>query len=129
MFLHPAHQLLAGGIIQALHGDAGIQEPLFRALEAAPFADHHATKSKQHSRACAHRTGGEGGDQGELLPVAPAPGVADALGFAVAGGITVLHPLVVAPGRDRAVFAREHRADRNASFAPALLCFLPRRLE
>jgi hypothetical protein len=103
-------------------------EPGFRALKAAAFADHHPPEAEQHGGACTHRAGGEGGDQGELVPVASSAGIADALGFAMAGGIPVLHAAVVAAGHDRAVFLGEHRADRNAAFAPAQFGFRPGRL-
>ena len=94
-------------------------EGCFRPLVAASLADQHPPEAQQNRRARTHWAGGEGGHQRQVAPVAAAAGVADALGFPVAGGVAALHPLVVAPGHHGAILPGEHGPHGDAPFTPA----------
>jgi len=98
-------------------------------LKGRAFADDDPPKAQQNGSARAHRTGREGGDQGQLTPVPATAGVADALGFAVARGITVLDPLVVPPGHDRSILLGQDGANGNAPFTPAPFGFGAGRID
>ena len=129
LLLHGLHQLFAVWIVQACDFDPSLLEPGLGPLKGLALSDDHPPESQQNGRSGAHRTGREGGDQGQLTPVAAPPGVADALGFTMAGGIPVLDPLVVSTGDDRSILLGQDGADGNSPFAPAPFGFGPGRID
>ena len=98
-------------------------EPVDAALEGAGFADDDAGKTELANEAAAIPARRERGDHCEFAVAALAAGAAEGVGFSVEGGITELHPAIVAGAEQRAVLIEDGGADGDATFGEAFAGF------
>ena len=125
-----AHQLDAFGVLHHFDLPAVGPQCLFGTLKRDVLANDDARNFVEHYRAAAHRAGGQRRvDRAARVNRSVLPtGVFQAVHFGVMNHAAALHPLVTSAAHDLAV-ADQHRADRNAAFAPAEAGFIDGSLE
>ena len=113
------HHRNALGVIKHDDMDSALAEQIFGSEKVPILSDDHSGNAVEQRRARAHDAGTERADQGQLRPIAPAAGVANASGFCVSRGISGLHAQIVAAGDDASLAVCQYRSDRQPAFAPA----------
>lgn len=94
------HQLDALRIIDNENLHAPLPKQVFCAHEVAIFTDDDPRDPVEQCRASTHEARAECADHGQVGPIAPASGIAEADHFCVCGRVSGLHAQVVAAGHD-----------------------------
>ena len=104
--MYSAEQRSALFGIEVDHLHAERAQPLHSALKVAALADHHRSEAKLPYQPAAIPARRECSDHDEIAIAALASGVAEGIGFAVHGGIAILHAPVMTSADEMAVASK-----------------------
>lgn len=107
--------------------DSIVSEPVDTAAKILGLADYHGADAELPDQTAAIPAGRERRDHNFVAIAFLPAGSAKGVGLAMRGRVAVLHPAIVASGKQFSVRIEEGCADRNAAFGEALASFADRR--
>ena len=114
---------------QVDHGRSVVAEPVEGAGEVFGFAHDDGSDLELADQAAAVPAGGERRHHDLVLVVSLAAGFAKGVGFAVDGGVAILHAAIVAAAEKPAVGIEQRGADRDPALGQALAGFADRNTQ